>query len=276
VLANGVRAFGTIWAAHLTSVEAATGFDHIVYGWVFFGLVMAGVLALGWRWFDRGPDDAAFDPARLQGSVRWRAELLPAALATAALAAAFPAGAAALDRAQVLPARIDLPRIAGWERVPLSVTAPWEPWYPGADHRLIGRYSDGRDAVDVVVAVYGRQAEGRELIAAGTGTLREGDRWLRVADLPSIAGGAAMRITAPGPVERVVATWYVVGDAVTADPARVKLETVRGRLTGGSPRAVAIHLSAEGQPGRDPVAAISRFLRAFGPVRDRADRWSGL
>src|SRR3546814_5937239 len=47
VLANGLRAFGTIYAAHITSVEQATGYDHIVYGWIFFGLVMAAVLAIG-------------------------------------------------------------------------------------------------------------------------------------------------------------------------------------------------------------------------------------
>ena len=89
VLANGVRAFATIWAADLTSVEAAAGFDHIVYGWVFFATVMAGVLALGWRWFDRAPDDPAFDPARLAGPVRHRLDLLPAALLTVAAAAAY-------------------------------------------------------------------------------------------------------------------------------------------------------------------------------------------
>lgn len=44
-----VYLFGTIYAADLTSVEAATGFDHIVYGWMFFGIVMAAVLAIGWR-----------------------------------------------------------------------------------------------------------------------------------------------------------------------------------------------------------------------------------
>ena len=43
ILANGVRAFATIWAANMISLERATGFDHIVYGWVFFGLVMAAV-----------------------------------------------------------------------------------------------------------------------------------------------------------------------------------------------------------------------------------------
>src|SRR3546814_7960324 len=63
VLANGLRAFGTIYAAHITSVEQATGYDHIVYGWIFFGLVMASVLAIGWKWFDRDPR-ARWSPPR--------------------------------------------------------------------------------------------------------------------------------------------------------------------------------------------------------------------
>ena len=47
MLANGVRAFGTIWAAELTSIEAATGFDHIVYGWIF-AAHMLGAAILAW------------------------------------------------------------------------------------------------------------------------------------------------------------------------------------------------------------------------------------
>ena len=47
------------------------------------------------------------------------------------------------------------------------------------------------------------------------GALREDDVWVRVDDLPDLAGGAAMRVTAPGPVEREIVTWYRVGDVVT-------------------------------------------------------------
>ena len=125
VLANGVRAFATIWAADRWSLEAATGFDHIVYGWVFFGLVMAGVLALGWRWFDRGPDDAAFDPARLAVPPRLVAPLGLVAAAVVLLAASVPAWSAVIARgATPLPSRIDLPTVPGWTRVPLDTVAP--------------------------------------------------------------------------------------------------------------------------------------------------------
>ena len=104
------------------------------------------------------------------------------------------------------------------------------------------------------------------MVTYGTGVLREADRWVRVADLPAIDGGSAMRITAPGPVERVVATWYRVGGIVTNRPAIVKLATLKARLIGGEPAAVALHLSAEQQPGRNPVSAIAKFRAALGPI----------
>lgn len=275
VLANGVRAFATIWAADLTSVEAAAGFDHIVYGWIFFALVMAGVLALGWRWFDRAPDDPAFDPARLAGPVRHRIDLLPAILLSIVTAAAAPAWSAMVAaRPAPSPARIDLPILRGWVRAPLSTAAPWQPHHPGADHRLFGRYVDGQGhAVDMAIALYARQSEGRELVAFGVGALREDDRWVRVADVAPIAGGSAMRIVASETdgrsVGRTVATWYRIGAVTTADPIRVKIETARARLTGGDQRAVALHLSAEGPTAPD---AIARFAAALGPIGPAIDR----
>ncbi len=274
VIANGFRAFGTIWAADLTSVEAATGIDHIVYGWVFFALVMAGVMAIGWRWFDRAPDDAAFDPAKLQAAPRHRTDLAVATALVLATFAVFPAWSAVVaSRAQPLPAHIDLPEIPGWHRVPVSTRAPWTPYYPGADHYLFGRYADATGAqVDMSIAVFGSQHEGKELIAYGTGVLREEDRWVRVADLPDIEGGSVMRITAPGPVERIVATWYRVGDTTTQDDTLVKIETMKARLLGGPQRAVAIHLSIEGADPRP----IVRFLAALGPIAPVADHAAGM
>ena len=57
IVANGIRAWGTIYIAHLTSPQFARGVDHIVYGWIFFAVVMALLLAVGWRFFDRPVED---------------------------------------------------------------------------------------------------------------------------------------------------------------------------------------------------------------------------
>ena len=171
-----------------------------------------------------------------------------------------------------------LPDAAGWKRVSMSAAAPWQPHYPGADHFLIGRYiaPDGT-AVDLSIAAYASQHEGKELVGFGIGVLREGDRWVRVADVRGIAGGSAMRITTTAqdgsPVERVVASWYRLGGIVTGDENTVKLATLKARILGHPPAAVALHLSAEGPQAR---AAIGRFLSALGPIDRAADRAIGV
>lgn len=277
ILANAVRAFGTIYAAHLTSVEAATGYDHIVYGWIFFGLVMAAVLAIGWRWFDRDPLAPWVDVERLKTVPRRRIAAWAATAITVAAAAVFPVwGNAIVSRADALPGQVTLPQVPGWSRAPLTTRAPWVPYYPAADRFLFGRYTDADgDAVDLGIAVFGGQHDGKELVTFGTGVLKQNDVWVRVEDVAPIAGGRAMRITAPGNVERIVGTWYRVGDVLTANPNVVKMETLKAKFLGGPQRAVAVHVSAEVLPGHDARAAIERFLGALGPIDVVADRIVG-
>lgn len=276
ILANGLRAFGTIYAAWWTSVEAATGMDHIVYGWVFFALVMAAVLAIGWKWFDRDPDAAWFDPLRLQAPVTRKAQAPVAALLALTVASLFLGWSSWIAaRAAPLPARVELPEVPGWHRVGPSAVA-WAPNFPGADHILIGHYADGRGrAVDLSVAVYASQHEGKELVGFGIGAIRENDRWVRIADLPALSDGHALRMTGPGRVERVTVSWYRVGDTLTGSDSQVKLETLKTKLLGGNQAAVAVLLSAEQGPDDGAQAAIGDFLNALGPMDAFADRMAG-
>jgi exosortase A len=273
VVANGVRAFATMYAAHLTSVEAATGFDHIVYGWVFFGLVMAGVLAIGWRWFDRDPDAAWVDGAAIAAMPARPADgwsITGAVLGVATLAYAL--GAFVVARADALPDQLYLPQVPGWTRIVIDDRAPWAPYYPSADHQLFGRYRDGQGhVVDVGVAVFAGQREGHELVAFGQGLLRQNDRWVRVTEEAPLAGGRIERIVAPGGVERIVGTWYRVGDTTTSSDNEVKLQTLKSKLIGGRQAGVALHLSTARRDGADARESIAAFLAAAGTPGEIAD-----
>jgi hypothetical protein len=55
--------WGTIYVAQSRGVAFAAGFDHIVYGWIFFAIVMAAVLGIAWRFFDRSQDGSLVDAA---------------------------------------------------------------------------------------------------------------------------------------------------------------------------------------------------------------------
>ncbi len=52
LLANGVRVYLIIMIAHWGDVESATGFDHLVYGWIFFVVILFALFAIGQKWQD--------------------------------------------------------------------------------------------------------------------------------------------------------------------------------------------------------------------------------
>lgn len=98
ILANGVRAWATIYVAQYVGAERATGFDHIVYGWIFFAIVLGVLLGGAWRFVEREPETYGWSLASI---ARWnwvaRAETFGLAPARAAAAIIALAGVAALS-----------------------------------------------------------------------------------------------------------------------------------------------------------------------------------
>ncbi|SMF75507.1 exosortase A [Allosphingosinicella indica] len=278
ILANGVRAFATIYVAHLTDVEAASGFDHVVYGWVFFAIVIALILGAGWHFFDRGIDDPWFDPAALQPVPPGRSPLKPVAAVAAALVLAPVAWTAAIAAGnEVTPPPLVLPDVAGWEKQVRGAGRAWAPHFAGADVLRVGHYRDaaGRD-IDLAIAIFARQEEGREIVGFGQGAVAPEGAWAWIGAGPAPQNGRLERIASHGTV-REVAIFYRVGDTLTGSPLAVKWETMKARLLGGPQRAVAILVSAEAPAeGISPRPAIDDFLRATGPLAPLADRAAGL
>lgn len=279
VAANGVRAFGTIYIAWRTNNEVAVGIDHLVYGWVFFAIVIALIMAAGWRFMDRAPNARWFDPARLQGPGAEPgppARVVQAAAIAVALAAAGPlwTGAVAAAGTRAIP-ESPLPEVAGWTLLPPA--SDWQPHFVGADRVRQARYRNAAgQQVDLAIVVFARQSEGRELVGYGQGAADEDGVWSWTGEAPAPADGRAERIGSHGKV-REVASFYRVGEVLTGSPARVKLETIRVRLLGGPQRAVAVLVAAEAPAdGLSPRPAIDAFLNDLGPVAPLADRAAGL
>ena len=272
VLANGVRAWGTIYVAHRSGIEFAAGFDHVVYGGIFFGLVIALVLAAGWRFFDRGAADPWFDPDALP--TNRTAPLAAVAAAAVALTALPPAWTMAVSAAAARPVPADfaLPEPPGWRRI--EGAPEWRPNFAGADLVRLARYRDSRGReVDLAVAVYARQSEGRELVGFGQGSA---PGWAWTGAAPAPPAGRAERIASHGVVREVV-SFYRVGEVLTGSALGVKLETMKARLLGGPQRAVAVMVSAPAPAaGANARPAIDDFLAALGPVDLLADRAAGL
>ncbi|MFZ1831111.1 MAG: exosortase A [Candidatus Competibacteraceae bacterium] len=57
IIANGARAYGIVMIAYLSDMKYATGLDHVIYGWFFFGLVILCMFWMGSFW--REPEAVA-------------------------------------------------------------------------------------------------------------------------------------------------------------------------------------------------------------------------
>ncbi|HEV7660734.1 MAG TPA: exosortase A [Allosphingosinicella sp.] len=273
IVANGIRAWGTIYVAHQSgSNDFAASFDHVIYGGIFFAIVIALILGIGWRFFDRGVNDPWFDAGKLQPEVPRGARLSHVA-AILLLVAALPVAWSALVTAagaRAVPAEIAMPELPGWQRVPQGTGRAWQPHFAGADRVRLAYYRDGQGrVVDLAIIVFASQSEGRELVGYGQGAVAPEGDWAWTANTAAPPDGRAERIASYG-VEREVVSFYRVGDIVTGSGIKVKLETLKVRLFGGPQRAVAILVSSSSRP------AIDDFVARLGPIDRLADRVAGL
>ena len=279
ILANGVRAWGTVYAAQYVGAEKAAGIDHIVYGWVFFAVIVALVIAAAWRFFDRPAGDPMINAEALAASpllCRLEAMSIRPAYALAILAAVAPGvqlwakGADSLDAR--LPDRIALPEVPGWIRADYAPSIWWEPRAEGAEHRLLGSYADANGRrVDVFLAAYASQGEGREAGGFGQGALQPEQGWAWLSPGPRAWPAKSDRLLAQGRVARLAETYYHTGDLLTGSNARLKLTNMLDRLLLRARPTTLLILSAEEQGG-DAPEALDAFRRSAGPLDAWMDR----
>ncbi|WP_313030321.1 exosortase A [Massilia alkalitolerans] len=170
IVANWMRAYGIVMIGHSSGMELATGVDHLVYGWLFFGIVMFIMFWIGsyWREDDQPatPDDSASATAApANPAPRGRlASLAPAAVV--AVAAVWPAFAAFNERANhnPLPVALAVPE-PGWPRA--QDFPDWQVEFMEPDTRIARAYRgpDGRPVL-LQVLYYRNQNRDKGLISS--------------------------------------------------------------------------------------------------------------
>lgn len=268
VMANGVRAWGTIYIAHHYSLDFATGFDHVFYGWFFFALVLIVVMGIAWPFFDRAIDDIGQFANANDGQADSDGQAsshLPRILVAICIALPLIWSLVTANASANLPTHIAAPSVAGWEKVENDFAAPWQPVQKGATHNIMQSYADVEGAkITLYAALYERQEDGAELIGYGQGAFDPESDWAWAANGTPVDEIAAIRITAPGPVHREAVTVYIYGDIVSASTSQIKIAMLKDRLIGRHQLAGLIILSAEDGEIIKATDAMQRFSEQSG------------
>ena len=278
ILANGVRAYLIVMLGHLSDMRLAVGVDHLIYGWLFFGLVALLLFWLAARWRELPPPRAvpSAQPVRLSAGAASPRAAVRAGVACLLLASLWPALALASQRddASTLPAMVlTLPDPPAWRRLHDAVAA-WQAPYAGTPARFAATYAyqDGDGApVGLQLHWYARQARDAELLTHQA--LPYGPRWMplaqRVRHVKLASGEQAVResVLAHGGERLLVWRVYRQGGIVTARPMLVKLLLAQAKLLGRrQDGADIIVFAAYDELAPPPRARLQAFLQAALPV----------
>jgi exosortase A len=284
IVANWLRAYIIVMLGHLTDNRIAAGADHLVYGWVFFGVVMLLLFWIGARWREDGEPEPA-DPRA--GSRRLDlpgAGLRPvggAALATLLVAAAWPAWAAYLDhRADADPRVVELapPRDAGgWQRQGEQATE-WRPLYSGARASIFETYARDGQRVVLYLAVYRNQKQGAELVNSQNIMVRQKHPvWSNVGESRRVetVGTAPLPVrqtSLRSPTQRLLVwDWFVVAGRDVVNPYVAKILQARDLMLGRGDDGVAIIAAAPYEESPAEAAPVLReFIASMRPEIDAA------
>ena len=270
VVANWVRAYIIVMLGYLSDNRIAAGVDHLIYGWVFFGVVIFLMFWVGSRWQE---EPAPVQPAPAQAEpTRW-ARVVPIALALAA----FQPALALLDRPiDVFAVTLAAPAPAeGWTTA-LEERFAYVPHYAGArvQLRTVYRSEDHPAPVGLFAAWYIGQREGQEMIAWENGPASH-----VLGDLQLVRSARAMTVAGVPVVENFISTpsgrvltwhWYRLNDRELARDAEVKLRLAIDRLTGRADESAVVVLSTPvAEAGAERARAhLEAFLAAHaGAIR---------
>lgn len=286
IVANGIRAYGIVMYAHLTSYETAASFDHIFYGWIFFSFVTFLLLLTGMtfreKWADSVDEITVPASGSLAGAPANRLTFLAAGAAAILGAGAVPAYLAYADNPPDSRSVAALPSIAvapPWRPRP-ALEAQWRPNFQGADvQRVRGYTADGR-AVDLFIAYYADQRQGSEVVNS-LNRFGEDDVWKEVGygTAEATVDGQALRVRYTRLLSRtrgrMVWHWYWIDGKFTASRYVAKLLQARARLLGGREAAAVIAVAADYQDTPSEAFAVLRdFLANAAPIGPALEKMS--
>ncbi len=278
IVANWLRAYMIVMLGHFSGNTLAVGVDHLIYGWVFFGVVILLMFIVGARWSE---PERAFVAGAGQGqaglaATSRRGVVLATLFAFVIVVAAPQAVQWALEHREMAgsPTLTAPPALAGqWQRDTVD-HLEYEPSFRNPSVEINQVYRSDRGVVGLYIGYYRNQDYGRKLVssdnvlvASNNGVwarVRRGTREVpletvsqrvRFVELRRLGGVVA------GESDRLVA-WqvYWIDGALVENDYLAKLQGAWMRLMGRGDESAAIVVYARQSATTDASPLLSAFL----------------
>ena len=283
IIANGIRAYLIVMTGHLSDMQLAVGVDHLIYGWVFFGLVMLLLFWLGSFWredqIDENEDRNAINPRHINKEIPLKTNIF-AACAVLFIALVWPAYAVYLEKKNIqdINPEINMALPLNSERNrPINVPF-WEPKYIGTPIKDRQVYSYKGKPVRLYVTYYYNQTQDNELINSGNYLVQEGDgnTWRIIDETEQNVFFDVKEITVTQNLlhtqqeKLLVWRWFWINGEETSNPFLAKALLSKNKLFNEGDMGAEIIVAApyEDRPS-EAVPVLQQFIKESLPaIRD--------
>lgn len=271
ILANGMRAYMIVMIGHLSGMTLAVGVDHLIYGWVFFGLVMLLMFWIGsfWREDDEEPPHATShsDYREKPSATPDGGRIFAAACAVIVSAAVWPAFKHYLEYAGNNPATASLQSFRpAWTEA--RAFTSWKPHFFPANAELYKTFRQGAQSVGVAIHYYRNQNRNSMLISSSNQLVSESDeQWRRLETTVRTENVGDLSLPVretriEGSSGRLVAwTWYWIDEQFMVNDYLGKLLQAKEKLLlRGDDGASITVFAAYGENPDEARDAIRHFI----------------
>ncbi len=255
VIANGFRASGIVLVAHWSDMKYATGVDHIVFGWIFFAIVLLIFISIAMTFTNRGLNDGYVDFSKAYWTNN---ESVP----VRKFAPFFIAGILLVGLGPLYVSLIEQ-RYTAYDSYTVQLEsetwgdpredANWKPFYKNASQEFhLGKsVPDAKPAdvpTDVYLGYYKYQTSDVEMIRHGN-DVAQNDKWERAStrSLQTEIDGAQKSVNEvvlqSRGGKRLVWYWYWVDGKIITSKYMAKLYEVKAKILGGRLDAAVVALS---------------------------------
>lgn len=279
IVANGLRAYIIIMIGYLSDMKLAVDVDHLIYGWVFYFIIVYLMFLIGSFWWETpGRTPGAGGESAEDGNAKRNAhtltQFIAAGIASLLAASVWPGIAIPLERVDppYRELRLKAPAgVDGW-RQERDRYWLWSPLVRRADGELHAFYRQGDRTVSLDLARFRAQRHDADPFGRpNVMIVPEAQSWrndIRSPKQVSVGGGEVKVLHAKTVTvmqgerwgDLLVWYWYRIGDSYVTSPFYAKLLDAWALLSGGRRE---IDLIALATPYDGDLEASESVLRSF-------------
>jgi len=273
IIANGLRAFLIVMIGHFSGMTLAVGVDHLVYGWLFFGIVIGLMFFIGSFWRDAEEEKSSETELNQKNdNSNIKKQYVHFGILMVALLS-WPIVNWQFNNVEMQTNNIHL-QIAeskNWKLAKNQLTE-WRPVYVGADATEFVTLEENQNRVAVYLAYYAYQRQGAELINSQNVLVTEKDEiWKQIYNgaspltLNNENITVKFNIIQSGSTKLQVYTLNWIGGKLTANDYLAKLFEAKNRLIGGERSSAAIVFVTNVKTKEESTEIIQSFMSEIGP-----------